>query len=66
MMQPERIYTPVDNKKGQIRQLITKEEAENLIKEMSEIVTISVTNEKQREAMYKMRYYTIGAGNGFH
>ena len=32
---------------------ITKEEAENLIKEMSEIDTIGVTNEKQREAMYK-------------
>ena len=31
----------------------TKEEAENLIKEMSEIDTIGVTNEKQREAMYK-------------
>lgn len=36
-----------------IVQLITKEEAENLIKEMSEIDTIGVTNEKQREAMYK-------------
>ena len=47
------IYTPVDNKREQIRQLITKEEAENLIKEMSEIDTIGVTNEKQREAMYK-------------
>ena len=47
------VYTPVDNKREQIRQLITKEEAENLIKEMSEIDTIGVTNEKQREAMYK-------------
>ena len=47
------VYTPVDNKRDQIRKLITKEEAENLIKEMSEIDTIGVTNEKQREAMYK-------------
>ena len=47
------VYTPVDNKREQIRQLITKEEAENLIKEMSEIDTIGVTNEKQREAMYR-------------
>ena len=34
------VYTPVDNKREQIR-------------EMSEIDTIGVTNEKQREAMYK-------------
>lgn len=47
------IYTPVDNKRDQIRKLITKEEAENLIKEMPEIDTIGVTNEKQREGMYK-------------
>ena len=39
------VYTPVDNKRDQIRKLITKEEAENLIKEMP--------NEKQREGMYK-------------
>ena len=54
------VYTPVDNKREQIRQLITKEEAENLIKEMSEIVTI------RGKQCIKMRYYTIGAGNGFH
>ena len=34
------VYTPVDNKRDQIRKLITKEEAENLIKEMPKIDTI--------------------------
>lgn len=47
------VYTPVDNLRNQIRKLITKEEAENLIKMMPEIDTIGVTNEKQREGMYK-------------
>ena len=47
------VYTPVDNKRGQIRNLITKEEAEKLIQEMPEIDTIGVTNEKEREGMYK-------------
>ena len=47
------VYTPVDNKRDQIRKLITKEEAENLIKEMPKIDIIGVTNEKQREGMYK-------------
>ena len=41
------VYTPVDNKRDQIRKLITKEEAENLIKEMPKIDIIGVTNEKQ-------------------
>ena len=47
------VYTPVDHKRDQIRKLITKEEAENLIKEMPKIDIIGVTNEKQREGMYK-------------
>ena len=59
------VYTPVDNKRNQIRKLITKEEAEVCalfdyrgdlsveIKEMPKIDIIGVTNEKQREGMYK-------------
>ena len=34
------VYTPVDNKRDQIRKLITKEEAENLIKEMPKIALL--------------------------
>ena len=56
------VYTPVDNKRDQIRKLITKEEAENLIKEMPKIDIIGVTNEKQREGtslIYKKEGDTV-------
>ena len=36
------VYTPVDNKRDQIRKLITKEEAENLRNVQKRIVTQSV------------------------
>ena len=47
------LYTPVDNERNQIREVITKEEAENLIAEMPEIDIISVKDEKKRESLYK-------------
>lgn len=47
------VYTPVDNKRGQIRDVITKEEAERLISQLPEIEIIGVSNEKQREGLYK-------------
>ena len=47
------IYTPVDNRKVLIRPLISKEEAMQLIDGIEEIETLWISNEKQREEVYK-------------
>lgn len=47
------LYTPVSNERGQIREVISAEEARALIKEMPEIDALWVTEEKKREALYK-------------
>lgn len=47
------IYTPADNQKVLIRPLISKEEAMELIDGVEEIETLWITNEKQREEIYK-------------
>lgn len=47
------IYTPVDNQKVLIRPLILKEEAIQLIDGIEEIETLWISNEKQREEVYK-------------
>lgn len=47
------LYTPVDNERHQIREVITKEEAEELIEEMPQIDTLWVPDEKKRESLYK-------------
>ena len=47
------LYTPVANQKGQIRTLITAEEARRLISEMTEIAELGVPDEKKREALYR-------------
>ncbi|WP_075720425.1 CarD family transcriptional regulator [Roseburia sp. 499] len=47
------IYTPVDNQKVLIRPLILKEEAMQLIDGIEEIETLWISNEKQREEVYK-------------
>lgn len=47
------LYTPVANQKGQIRTLITAEEARKLVEDMSEIAEIGVSDEKKRESLYK-------------
>ena len=47
------LYTPVDNERNQIREVITKEEAENLIDEMPEIDILWIKDEKKRESLYK-------------
>lgn len=47
------IYTPVDNQKVLIRPLISKEKAMELIDGAEEIETLWITNEKQREEIYK-------------
>lgn len=47
------LYTPVDNEKQQIREVISNEEAQMLIADMSNIETIWVPDEKRREMLYK-------------
>lgn len=47
------IYVPVDNSKTIMREVISKEEAKQLITEIPEIDTVWITNEKEREAQYR-------------
>lgn len=47
------IFTPVDNKKVVMRAVLTKDEALDLIDEMSDIGFLIITDEKQREAQYR-------------
>lgn len=47
------LYTPVDNEKKQIREVISQEEAQELIGDMPNIETIWVSDEKRREVLYK-------------
>lgn len=52
------VYTPVDNEKKQIRAMITKDEAEALIREMPAIEVLTVSDEKRREQFYKQALLT--------
>ena len=52
------VYTPVDNEKKQIREMITKEQAKQLIHHMPEIEVIAVSEEKRREQFYKQALLT--------
>lgn len=47
------LYTPVSNERGQIREIISAEEARALIDDMPKIDALWVTEEKKREAVYK-------------
>lgn len=47
------LYTPVSNARRQIRDVITAEEAQALIRNMSEIEVLWVEEEKKRESLYK-------------
>lgn len=47
------LYTPVENEKRQIRGVISGEEAQALLDEISDIELIGVTDEKHRELFYK-------------
>lgn len=47
------LYTPVNNEKSQIREVISEEEARELIDNMPGIDTLWVSDEKRREALYK-------------
>lgn len=48
-----KIYVPVDKASAKMRSIITREEAEELIKKMPDIEPLAVTNEKMLEEMYK-------------
>lgn len=48
-----KIYAPTDNQKITMRKVITREEADRLIKEMPEIEVLWFADDKQREAKYK-------------
>ena len=47
------VYAPVENRKIIMRSVITKEEAEVLIKRIPEIETVWILNEKAREVQFK-------------
>lgn len=48
-----RILTPTDNQKTVMRDLITREEADQLIDHAKEIETLWITDERNRESEYK-------------
>ncbi|MDD7740884.1 MAG: CarD family transcriptional regulator [Fusicatenibacter sp.] len=48
-----RIFTPVDNQKTVMRQVISREEALQLIDSMPQIEELWIPNEKMREELYK-------------
>lgn len=48
-----KIFTPVDNGKVVIRDVISKDEAEKLLKEIGELEILTEDNDKQREKIYK-------------
>ncbi|MBR3644524.1 MAG: CarD family transcriptional regulator [Parasporobacterium sp.] len=48
-----RIFTPCDNDKVVMRPVISKKEAETLVKEIPKIKLLVITDEKKREECYK-------------
>lgn len=48
-----RIYAPTDKQKITMRNVISKEQAEDLIRELPEIELLWITDDKQRESKYK-------------
>lgn len=49
----DKIYTPVDNERVVMRRVISREDAEALIRDLPKIARLSVTNERNREQKYK-------------
>ena len=47
------VYTPVDNDKVIMRRIMNKEEAEELVDKITQINTVWIQEEKNREQMYK-------------
>ncbi len=52
------IYAPVENPKTLMRPVISKDEAQNLIKEVPSIDSVWIANEKEREHQYKAALQT--------
>lgn len=52
------VYAPVENRKIIMRPVITKEEAEALVKRIPEIETVWIVNEKAREVQFKETLHT--------
>ena len=48
-----KIYSAVDNKKMAMRRIISKEKVSDLMKKLSDLETLSIDNEKNREEVYK-------------
>lgn len=48
-----RLFTPVDNQKVMMRPVMTRQEADHLIERMKDIDTLWVSDEKNREQIYK-------------
>lgn len=48
-----RVFTPVDNEKVVMRPILSKEESTQLIDEISDIETLDIQDEKNREETYK-------------
>lgn len=48
-----RVFTPVDNEKTVIRRILSKEEAESLIRDIPNIDELWIGNDKLREMKYK-------------
>lgn len=53
-----RIYTPVDNEKIVMRQILSKEEAMKLIDDIPQIEPLWVNDEKKREELYSQKMKT--------
>ncbi|MDF2872569.1 MAG: hypothetical protein K0R05_4144 [Anaerocolumna sp.] len=47
------IYTPVENNKVRMRDVISKEEAKNLMHDIPALVTIDIYDDKRSEPMYR-------------
>ena len=47
------IFTPVHNQKVQMRKILNKQEAEQLIDQIPEVKTLWIQNEREREQCYK-------------
>jgi len=51
------LYTPVANERGQIRDVVTAEEARAVIEDMPNIEELQVPDEKKREETYKKEIF---------
>ncbi|MGN0343069.1 MAG: CarD family transcriptional regulator [Roseburia sp.] len=53
-----KIFTPVDNEKVIMRPVLTKQEADELIRRIPEIDSLWIADEKRRETIYKEAFRT--------